>query len=116
MAKEGGEEPPLLNVIKAVRVVTGYELGAGLGLLGCALLIPILAALWWGRPSTFAEFTSVIFLGIYMFAVVATFAIIVLWGLGRLDIPESFMKWLGVATIGEVAGLLIYVVRQIFAG
>lgn len=113
--KEQSEERSPLAVIKASRVVTGYELGAGLGLLVLAILIPVLALGWWGRPATFAEFTSMIFLGIYMFAVIATFAIIILWGLGRLDIPDSFMKWLGGATIGEIVGLLAYVLKQIFS-
>ncbi|HKZ03120.1 MAG TPA: hypothetical protein VJ180_12820 [Pyrinomonadaceae bacterium] len=115
MARDPADVLKPVDAITAARIVTGYELAAGLALLAFAVLIPILAALWWGRPGTFAEFTSVIFLGIYMFAVISTFAIVVLWGLGRLDITESFMKWLGVATIGEVAGLLAYVLKQIFA-
>jgi hypothetical protein len=114
MSAKENDNPPPLNLIKASRVVTGYELGAGLGLLAFAVAIPIAAILWWGRPGTFAEFTSIIFLGTYMFAVIATFAIIILWGLGRLDIPESFMKWLGGATIGEVVGLVVFVIKQIY--
>ena len=114
--REQGDKVQPRTVIKASRVITGYELGAGLGLLGFAVLIPILAFLWWGRPATFPEFASMIFLGIYMFAVIATFAIIILWGLGRLDIPDSFMKWLGMATIGEIAGLVGVVVKEIFSG
>jgi hypothetical protein len=113
MQKQGDQVKPR-EVVKASRVITGYELGAGLGLLAFALLIPILAFLWWGRPATFSEFASMIFLGIYMFAVIATFAIIILWGLGRLDIPDSFMKWLGMATIGEIVGLVGYVLRHTF--
>lgn len=113
MQKQGDRLQPR-KVVKASRVVTGYELGAGLGLLGFAILIPVLTFFWWGRPATFPEFASMIFLGIYMFAVIATFAIIILWGLGRLDIPDSFMKWLGMATIGEIVGLVGYVLKQIF--
>jgi hypothetical protein len=112
--KKEKEQAPLLEVVKSARVATGYEMGAGLGLLVLAVVIPILMALWWGRPSTFAELTSLVFLGIYIFAVIATFSIILLWGLGRLEIPDSFMKWLGGATIGEVAGLLLYVLKQVF--
>jgi hypothetical protein len=114
--KEQQEKAPRLEVIKASRIVTGYELGAGLGLLAFAVLVPSLALLLWGRAETFAQFVSMIFLWIYMFAVIATFAIVILWGLGRLDIPDSFMKWLGGATIGEIAGLLAFVVKQIFKG
>ena len=110
------ESLPPRDVFKASRIVTGIELKTGIGLLVFAAVVPIATSLWWGRPATFAEFTSLIFLGIYMFAVIATFAIIILWGLGRLDLPDKFMAWLGVATIGEIAGLLAYVVRQIFSG
>jgi hypothetical protein len=110
--KEQNETPPKIDVIKAARVVTGYELGAGLGLLTVAVAIPVCTVLWWGRPGTFTEFVSIIVLAIYMFTVIATFAIILLWGLGRLDLPHSFMKWLGGATVGEVVGLLFYVLKQ----
>lgn len=109
---EHKDTPPEIEVIKAARVVTGYELGAGLGLLAVAVAIPVSTVLWWGRPGTFAEFISIVVLAIYMFTVIATFAVIVLWGLGRLDLPHSFMKWLGGATVGEVVGLLVYVLKQ----
>ncbi len=102
------------EVIKSTRIVTGYELAAGLGLLAVAVFVPSLAMVWWGRPTGFPEFTSMILLWIYMFAVIATFSIVILWGLGRLELPEKFMNWLGGATIGEVAGLVIFVVKQIF--
>jgi hypothetical protein len=111
MAKD---EIPTREVIRAARIITGVELKTGIGLLIFAAVVPIATSLWWGRPATFAEFISLIFLGIYMFAVIATFAIIILWGLGRLDLPNKFMGWLGAATIGEIAGLLGYVVHQIF--
>jgi hypothetical protein len=94
------------NVIRAAGIVTKMELGAGLGLLLFAATVPIATMLWWGRPAAFAEFTTMIFLGIYMYTVITTFAIIFLWGLGRLVIPDQFMRWLGAATIGEIAGLL----------
>jgi hypothetical protein len=92
------------DVIRAAEVVTKMELGAGLGLLLFAAAVPIATMLWWGRPAAFAEFATMIFLGIYMYTVITTFAIIFLWGLGRLVIPDQFMRWLGAATIGENRG------------
>lgn len=115
LKKVGTEKPAQDEVITADRVITGYELGAALGLLAVAVLIPSLAMIWRGRASTFAEFTSMILLWIYMFAVIATFSIIILWGFGRLVLPEKFMNWLGAATIGEIAGILLFVIKQIFA-
>ncbi len=108
--------PPIKSPIKSARVVTGIETKLALGLIVFAAVIPILAVAWWGRPGTLADFLTLLFVGVYMFAVITTFAIILLWGLGRLDLPEKFMHWLGAATIGEVAGLLMFVVKKVFAG
>jgi hypothetical protein len=102
------------ETVTASRVVAGYEIGAGLGLLAVAVLVPTVAMVWRGKPAEFREFTSMILLWIYMFAVIATFSIIILWGLGRLILPEKFMNWLGGATIGEIAGMVLFVVKQIF--
>ncbi len=109
--KQATEQKVPDEIIKRARDVTGYELGAGLGLLAVAVLIPTFGMIWWGRPTGFPEFTSMILLWIYMFAVIATFSIVILWGLGRLELPAKFMNWLGGATIGEVAGLVIIVVE-----
>lgn len=111
--KDGTETPASGEVFKAGRLVTGFELRTALGLLIFAALVPICTILWWGRPSALPEFVTLVFLGLFVFAVLATFAIIVLWGLGRLDLPGSFMKWLGLATIGEIVGLLLFVLRYI---
>lgn len=97
-----------LTAIRAAGEVTPTEIRVGLALLAFAAIIPIGTMAWWGRPAVFAEFTVMIMLGIYIFAVIATFAIIFLWGLGRLVIPDSFMRWLGIATVGEIAGLLAF--------
>ena len=109
--KQAPEHKDADEIIKRVRVVSPYELGAGLGLLAVAVLVPTLGMIWWGKPTGFPEFTSMILLWIYMFAVIATFSIVILWGLGRLELPAKFMNWLGGATIGEIAGLVVMVVR-----
>jgi hypothetical protein len=61
------------------------------------------------------NFIALTFLGTYVFAVIETFAVILLWGLGRLSLPSTFVPWLGGATIGEIAGLLLLVVKKVFA-
>ena len=108
--------PPVRTIIKSGRVVTGIETKLALGLIVFAATVPIVTIAWWGRPVTLTDFLTLIFVGIYMFAVITTFAIILLVGLGRLDLPEKFMYWLGVATIGEDAGLLMFVIKKVFAG
>ncbi|SRR6266849_5972226 len=45
----------------------------------------------------------------------ATFAIIFFWGLGYLKYPESFMRWLGVTTVGETATFMGLIVKFFFA-
>ena len=107
------ETPTARDLFKASRVVTGIELKVAIGLLIFSAVVPIATILWWGRPATFAEFVSVVFLGLFMFAVLTTFAIIVLWGLGRLDLPGKFVGWLGVVTVGEIVGLLLFMLDRV---
>jgi hypothetical protein len=53
----------------------------------------------------------VLFLG----SVIATYAIIILWGRKWLDFPEPFIHWLGAATIGEAGGLFTLIVRKLWS-
>jgi len=55
-----------------------------------------------------------IMLALFAFSVVATFAIIVGYGLGYLKYPEWFLKWLGLATIGEITTFLGYILKFLF--
>ncbi|MFZ0814762.1 MAG: hypothetical protein WAM78_04545 [Candidatus Sulfotelmatobacter sp.] len=55
-----------------------------------------------------------IMLGLFAFSVVATFGIIFLYGSGYLKYPEWFLKWLGAATIGEIATFLGYIIKYLF--
>ena len=100
------------QLIKAARVVSGIDWTA-VGLLIFAAIIPILTCLWWGKPSSLPELVTLVLLGLFAFAVISTFAIIVLWGIGRLELPDRFMAWLGGATVGEIAGLLAAIVHWI---
>jgi hypothetical protein len=108
------ETPPDRKYIQAAREVSTVADWTPIGLLIFAAVVPIAIAMWWGRPSTFADLITMILLGLFVFAVIANFAIIVLWGLKRLDLPERFMSWLGGATVGEIIGLSAYIVHHIF--
>ena len=44
----------------------------------------------------------------------ATFGIIFGYGRGYLKYPEWFLKWLGTATIGEIATFLGYILKYLF--
>jgi hypothetical protein len=55
-----------------------------------------------------------IMLGLFAFSVAATFAIIFGYGRGYLKYPEWFLKWLGAATIGEIATFLGYILKYLF--
>jgi len=108
------ETPPARKYIRSAREVSTVVDWAAIGLLIFAAVVPIAIAMWWGRPSVFADLITMILLGLFVFAVIATFAIIVLWGLKRLDLTEKFMSWLGGATVGEIIGLLAYIVHRLF--
>jgi hypothetical protein len=52
----------------------------------------------------------------YAFALVCTFIIILLNGFHAhgFSISEGFLKWLGGATVGEVGGLVVLLVKLVF--
>jgi hypothetical protein len=102
------------KIVLSARELPG-ENWTAIGLLIFAAVIPVALTIWWEShsPMTLAELITLLFMDIYIFAVVSTFAIIVLWGLKRLDLPNKFMSWLGAATVGEIAGLLTYVIHII---
>ena|SRR5271155_284131 len=52
-------------------------------------------------------------LGIFMFTVIETFTVILLWGFKKIQLPKEFARWLGGATIGEVAVLLVIIVKKL---
>lgn len=104
-----------IEFVEDARVVTGAELFVGLGLVIFGLL-PLLG-IWivlQKIPFQLDNFIALALVGTYIFAVIETFAIIILWGLGRLYLPPKFVPWLGGATIGEIAVLLTIVVKKLF--
>ena len=109
------ERPESLEVFQEVRKVSGIELSAGLGLLVFGVVpLGVIWSFLRGRTFQLPEFIALTLLGSYVFAVIETFAIIVLWGLGRLVLPKAFVHWLGGATVGEIAVLLSIVVKRLF--
>ncbi|MFL6310536.1 MAG: hypothetical protein ACJ71W_00390 [Terriglobales bacterium] len=106
-----------INVVKAARVVTGAEIWVAL-ILVLIGVIPLFLLIWFLHnmtPFKADEFIVSTLTGTFIFAVFETFAIILLWGLGRLELPEKFVHWLGAATIGEIATLLTIIVKHVFS-
>ncbi len=104
-----------IEFVDHAQVVTGWELGVGLALVLLGFL-PLLG-IWFFLKGLQFDLKNVIaltLLGTYVFAVIETFAIIILWGLGRLYLPKTFVPWLGGATIGEIVTLLLIVVKSFF--
>ena len=110
---EAGPTP--LEPIKEARVVSGIELRTALLLVVLAVAVPFGMGLWFlsGRNPSLQEFLVVIVLALLAFWSIATVGIILLWGLGRLVLPEQLVHYLGVATVGEIAGIVVLVVRNV---
>ncbi len=53
-------------------------------------------------------------LALFAFAVICTYALIFLWGWKKISLPDAFVHWLGAATVGQTAGLLLIIVRNLF--
>jgi hypothetical protein len=86
-----------------------------IGLLVASILIPVTLFVWWANHSPamgLPDLVTLAILCLYTFLVISTISIIVQWGLGTLDLPERFMRWLGPATVGVIASLVLYVVNH----
>lgn len=97
---------------KDARVVTGLAMGIALIVLG---MLPLLA-IWIlvrSMPFEIHNFIALTLVGTFLFVVVETFAVIILWGFRQIDLPQTFVRWLGGATIAEVAILLAIVVKKL---
>src|SRR5208282_2173810 len=102
--------PDTVEPIRDARNVSSVELVGGIFLIVAGILP------WWVLLGLFhkqlSEVITVSVLGLYVFVVFETFAVFFLAGLGRLSFPDKFLHWLGGATVGEVAGLLYYVIKH----
>lgn len=55
-------------------------------------------------------------LPLFVGVVVATFTLLFLLGFGWIELPTTLQPFLGASMVGEVGGLLIVVVRNLFPG
>jgi len=110
------EELRPLNPITADKVVNWLELG-GVWILvygGAVPLFAILALLLFRRDIDFHQVVMLILLGVFTFSVMETFAIFLLVGLKRLELPKSLLHCLEAASIGQTAGLLAIACKWLF--
>ena len=66
------------------------------------------------RISDAAVFIALTIVCIFAFVTVCTMGLIVLNAASVIELDKDFMRWLGGATVGEVAGMLLIVVRYYF--
>jgi hypothetical protein len=87
-------------------------------LIGVVLLI--LAAngfifMWTNRINDPKDFIAITLTSLFVLVTTSTMAIILLWGAKVLELDAGFMKWLGGATVAEVAGILTIIVNYYFS-
>ena len=74
---------------------------------------------WFSRKESelrLRERSVYLMLSLFALGLVSTFVIIFFEGfhVGGFDLPDEFLHWLGGATVGEVAGLLVITFRYLF--
>lgn len=115
MQRQGGEQVVSAIGITEAKDVSNWEIAGAVILLLFGTVPLIVGWLFLRqRPFDLQDYMAVTLLGIYAFAVIVTFAIILLWGFKRLELEAKFVNWLGAATVGEVAGMLLFIVKKVF--
>jgi hypothetical protein len=110
------DKPPILEPVQDARPMTGMERLASLSLLGFGML-PFLAAWFYIYVHKDIQLEQLITLNVlagFFFTVIETFSLILLRGFGRIVVPDKFMHWLGAATVGQVAGMLLWIIKKVF--
>jgi hypothetical protein len=59
-------------------------------------------------------FIAITLTSLFVLATTSTMAIIILWGAKLLTLDQAFVKWLGGATVAEVAGILTIIINYYF--
>ena len=113
MIRKDHVAPDRFEPVADARVESPVQLSIALLLLVIGI-VPLFSIMWYFRALQLNDFVALVLLGTFVFAVVETFAIIILWGMKRLDLPPTFAHWLGAATVGEIATLLTIVVKKLF--
>lgn len=60
------------------------------------------------------EIFSIVLLSIFGLSILFTYALIFFWGYGTIHLDKAFAHWLGGATIGQTATLLVSIVGYLF--
>ena len=95
--------------------MTGTERFATLALLAFGML-PFLVAWFYiyvHKDMPFDQLITLNVLAAFFFTVIETFSLILLRGFGRIAVPDKFMHWLGGATVGQVAGMLLWIIKKV---
>ncbi len=116
MGPSSSEILPLIQPIKKAKEVSNIELGGALVLLVFGMVPMVMGWVFLrGHSPDLRDWIATEIVGVFVFAVIETFAIILLWGFKRLDFSEGFARWLGGATVGEVITVAAWIVEQIFS-
>jgi len=59
-------------------------------------------------------FVVIVMTDLFVMATMCTFSIIILWGMKKLELDANFVKWLGAATVGEIAGMVTIAFKWLF--
>ena len=60
------------------------------------------------------DFIAITLTSLFVLTTTSTLAIIILWGASLLKLDLGFVKWLGGATVAEVAGILSIIINYYF--
>jgi hypothetical protein len=60
------------------------------------------------------DFIALTLTSLFVLTTTSTLAIIILWGAQLLKLDTAFVKWLGGATVAEVAGILTIIINYYF--
>jgi hypothetical protein len=90
-----------------------------LGFILIGAVLVVLAAngfifMWFNQIKDPGVFIAITLTSLFVLATTTTFSIIILWGSGQLTLDVAFVKWLGGATVAEVAGILTIIVNYYF--
>lgn len=110
------EKPPILNAVQDARPMTGSEHLATLALLAFGTL-PFLVAwtyIYAHKEMALDQLITLNVLAAFFFTVIETFSLILLRGFSRITVPDKFMHWLGGATVGQVGGMLVWIIKKVF--
>ncbi|MEG9437209.1 hypothetical protein JAO29_13705 [Edaphobacter sp. HDX4] len=89
----------------------------GYFLMVASVLIPTIGV--WvfiatNRLSTPQQFVGLTMVALFIFVTVATIGLIVLAAIKAIQLDSGFLKWLGGATVAEVAGICTIIVKAYF--